>query len=72
MKTEAAILVETGKPLEIGHIEIPILKDGQILVEIAYSGACHTQLLEARGRRGEDPWLPHCLGHANQNKQKCI
>tara|TARA_E500000331_G_scaffold153696_1_gene149473 strand:- start:3235 stop:4275 length:1041 start_codon:yes stop_codon:yes gene_type:complete len=63
VKTEAAILVETGKPLEIGHIEIPILKDGQILVEIAYSGACHTQLLEARGRRGEDPWLPHCLGH---------
>ncbi len=63
MKTKAAILVETGKPLEIGELEIPQLKSGQCLVEIAYSGACHTQLLETRGRRGEDPWLPHCLGH---------
>ena len=63
MKTEAAILVETGQSLEIGELEIPTLKSGQCLVEIAYSGACHTQLLEARGRRGEDPWLPHCLGH---------
>ena len=63
MKTKAAILVETGKPLEIGELEIPQLKAGQCLVEIAYSGACHTQLLEAKGRRGKDPWLPHCLGH---------
>lgn len=63
MKTNAAILVETGKPLEIGELEIPSLKPGQCLVEISFSGACHTQLLEARGRRGEDPWVPHCLGH---------
>lgn len=63
MKTDAAILVETGQPLVMGQLEIPKLKQGQCLVEIAYSGACHTQLLEARGRRGEDTWLPHCLGH---------
>ncbi len=63
MKTKAAILVETSEPLEIGELEIPQLKAGQCLVEIAYSGACHTQLLEAKGRRGKDPWLPHCLGH---------
>tara|TARA_B100000676_G_scaffold293780_1_gene330942 strand:- start:727 stop:1758 length:1032 start_codon:yes stop_codon:yes gene_type:complete len=63
MKTEAAVLVETGKPLVVAELEVPLLKSGQCLVEISYSGACHTQLLEARGRRGEDPWLPHCLGH---------
>ena len=63
MKTEAAVLVETGKPLELVSLEIPPLSRGQCLVEVAYSGACHTQILEARGRRGEDPWLPHCLGH---------
>jgi len=34
-----------------------------VLVELAYSGVCHTQLLEARGYRGEDRFLPHCLGH---------
>ena len=63
MKTTAAILVETGRPLEIADIEVPSLKPGQVLVRIAYSGVCHTQLLECRGYRGEDRFLPHCLGH---------
>ena len=63
MKTEAAILVETGKPLVIAELEIPPLKPGQVLVEIAFSGVCHTQVLESRGYRGEDKYLPHCLGH---------
>lgn len=63
MKTRAALLVNTGKPLVIDEIEIPVLKPGQVLVKIKYSGVCHTQLLEARGFRGEDKFLPHCLGH---------
>ncbi len=63
MKTTAAILVETGQPLEIVDIEVPQLKPGQMLVELAFSGVCHTQLLECRGYRGEDRFLPHCLGH---------
>jgi S-(hydroxymethyl)glutathione dehydrogenase/alcohol dehydrogenase len=63
MKTTAAILVETGKPLEVAELQIPPLKPGQMLVEITESGVCHTQLLEARGHRGPDPFLPHCLGH---------
>jgi S-(hydroxymethyl)glutathione dehydrogenase/alcohol dehydrogenase len=63
MKTQAAILVETGRPLEIADLAIPALKPGQVLVEVAYSGVCHTQLSEARGNRGADPYLPHCLGH---------
>lgn len=63
MKTTAAVLVELAKPLELVDLEIPALKPGQVLVEIAYSGVCHTQLLEARGRRGPDAFLPHCLGH---------
>jgi S-(hydroxymethyl)glutathione dehydrogenase/alcohol dehydrogenase len=63
MKTEAAILVETGKPLVLAELEIPALKPGQALIEIAYSGACGTQVMEWRGDKGEDKWLPHCLGH---------
>jgi S-(hydroxymethyl)glutathione dehydrogenase/alcohol dehydrogenase len=63
MKTTAAVLVELGKPLEMGDLEIPSLKPGQVLVEIAYSGVCHTQVLEARGHRGPDRFLPHGLGH---------
>ena len=63
MKTTAAVLVEAGRPLEMADVEIPLLGPGQALVEVAFSGACHTQVLEVRGRRGPDPWLPHCLGH---------
>lgn len=63
MKTTAAVLVETGQPLVLAELEIPVLKPGQVLVEIAYSGVCHTQLLESRGYRGHDAYLPHCLGH---------
>lgn len=63
MKTEAALLVQTGKPLVVADIEMPQLRPGQVLVEIAYSGACGTQVMEWRGDKGEDKWLPHCLGH---------
>lgn len=63
MKTTAALLVQTGQPLVITTIETPPLKVGQVLVEIAYSGACGTQVLEARGAKGEDKWVPHCMGH---------
>lgn len=68
MYTQAAILVETGKPLVVDEIEIPKLQPGQVLVEIAFSGVCHTQLLEVRGRRGADPYLPHCLGHEGSGR----
>jgi S-(hydroxymethyl)glutathione dehydrogenase/alcohol dehydrogenase len=63
MKTQAAILVATGQPLALVELDIPALKSGQVLVEIAYSGACGTQVMEWRGDKGEDRWLPHCLGH---------
>lgn len=63
MKTPAAVLVELGRPLEIAELDIPALKPGQVLVEVSVSGVCHTQLLEARGHRGQDRFLPHCLGH---------
>lgn len=63
MKTKAALLVQTGKPLELAEIEIPALKPGQVLVEVVFSGACGTQVMEWRGDKGEDKWVPHCIGH---------
>lgn len=68
MKTLAAVLVETGKPLELAELEIPTLKTGQVLVEIAYSGVCHTQVGEWLGWRGPDAFLPHCLGHEGSGR----
>jgi len=63
MKTIAAVLVETGRPLVLADLEVPALKPGQVLVEVAYSGVCYSQVLEWRGYRGKDRYLPHCLGH---------
>lgn len=61
--TEAMVLVSHGEPLARLELEIPALQAGQVLVEIAFSGICHTQLGEIRGKRGPDAYMPHCLGH---------
>ena len=62
-QTEAAVLFELAQPLRLINLSIPDLKPGQVLVDIAYSGVCRSQLLEVRGKRGEDRFLPHTLGH---------
>ena len=61
--TRAAVLLETGKPLELIELSLPKLKPGQVLVKMAYAGVCHSQLHEVRGGRGPDHYLPHTLGH---------
>lgn len=61
--SKAAVLEVLGEPLHIRNIEIPELIRGQVLVKILYSGVCRSQLMEASGGRGADPWLPHLLGH---------
>lgn len=62
-KTEAAVLFEINQPLRVITLDIPPLKPGQVLVELAYSGICASQLLEVKGKRGKDAFLPHTLGH---------
>ncbi len=62
-QTEAAVLFELNKPLRLVSLSLPELRPGQVLVEVAYSGVCHSQLLEVLGKRGADPYLPHTLGH---------
>ncbi|MEA2049968.1 MAG: zinc-binding dehydrogenase [Campylobacterota bacterium] len=60
---KAAILEKLNKPLLIKNIKTLALEYGQVLVRLGYSGVCHSQLMEARGKRGKDKWLPHLLGH---------
>ena len=61
---KAAVLHTLNVPLRMRNdIELPVLRRGQVLVKLAYSGVCHSQLMEAKGRRGEDAYLPHLLGH---------
>lgn len=63
LKTKAAILESAGSPLILAEITIPPLLPGQILVKVKFSGVCRSQLMEVRGKRGPDKWVPHLLGH---------
>lgn len=59
-----AVLEKTGQPLKlVDGVKVPELGRGQVLVELAYSGVCHSQVMEVDGKRGEDRFLPHLLGH---------
>jgi S-(hydroxymethyl)glutathione dehydrogenase/alcohol dehydrogenase len=62
-KFKAAVLRKTGQELSIEEIESSSLSFGQVLVRLMYSGICRSQLMEKEGKRGEDKWLPHLLGH---------
>ena len=64
LKFQGAILRQLKKPLFISsELTVPPLKRGQVLVKLAYSGICKSQLMEIQGKRGEDKYLPHLLGH---------
>ena len=63
IELEAAVLVQPNAPLELQTLSHEPLGSGQVLVDIAYSGVCGSQLLEINGLRGPDRFLPHLLGH---------
>jgi len=68
MKTKSAILENIDQPLKIVELEIPSLAPGQVLVQVNYSGICQSQINEWRGKKGNDPYLPHTLGHEGTGK----
>ncbi len=41
---KAAVVTAFGKPLEFREVEVPTPGAGQVLVKIAASGVCHTDL----------------------------
>jgi S-(hydroxymethyl)glutathione dehydrogenase/alcohol dehydrogenase len=66
---KAAVLSRLNEPLDVmSEIECAAPRRGQVLVKLAYSGVCHSQLMEVRGRRGPDAYLPHLLGHEGTGK----
>jgi len=62
MKVKAAIAVEAAKPLVIDEIDLDGPKAGEVLVELAATGVCHT---DAYTLSGKDPegLFPAVLGH---------
>jgi aryl-alcohol dehydrogenase len=57
----AAVVAEKGAPFELRELELGDLRDDEVLVEVAASGICHTDLI------CRDQWiptpLPAVLGH---------
>lgn len=62
-KIRAAILRNTGEDLFVEDVDYAPLSYGQVLVKMYYSGICRSQLMEQKGLRGVDKWIPHLLGH---------
>src|SRR5215467_4804175 len=61
---QAAILAAQRQPLVVDEVGLPErLEFGQVLVRVVYSGICGAQLNEIDGAKGEDPYIPHLLGH---------
>jgi S-(hydroxymethyl)glutathione dehydrogenase/alcohol dehydrogenase len=62
MKTRAAVAYEAGKPLVVEEVELDGPKAGEVLVEIAATGVCHTDEFT---RSGGDPegLFPVIFGH---------
>jgi propanol-preferring alcohol dehydrogenase len=60
---KAAVVRELGKPLAIEEVPIPQPNDNQILVRIAATGICHTDLHAAHGDWPVKPKPPFIPGH---------
>lgn len=64
MKTmKAAVVKAFGQPLEIEQVPVPQVGPGQILVKIAATGVCHTDLHAAEGDWPVKPTPPFIPGH---------
>jgi len=60
---KAAVVRAFGEPLRIEEVPVPQVGPGQILVQIAASGVCHTDLHAANGDWPVKPNPPFIPGH---------
>jgi alcohol dehydrogenase, propanol-preferring len=60
---KAAVVHGFGKPLTIEEVPVPVAGPGQILVKIAATGVCHTDLHAAEGDWPFKPKPPFIPGH---------
>ena len=62
-KMKAVVVRAFGEPLVIDEIDVPDVPPGRILVKVAASGVCHTDLHAADGDWPVKPTLPFVPGH---------
>ena len=61
MKTQAAVVHEPGKPIEIEELELDEPREGEVLIQYLYAGLCHSDVHIAHGDL--EARLPMVLGH---------
>ena len=61
MKTTAAVVYETGKPIEIEELDLDKPRDGEVLIRYTHAGLCHSDIHIAHGDL--EARLPMVLGH---------
>ena len=59
----AAVLFELKKPLEIVELYHEEPTEGEVKVKMITSGLCGAQVNEMSGKKGDDKYLPHLMGH---------
>ncbi len=62
MRVTAARLVAHGKPLEIQEVELPEPGDGEVVLDVAFSGVNPVDMYAAEGRVAADAPVPRTLG----------
>ena len=61
MKTKAAVVYETGKPIELVELDLEGPQSGEVLIRYTYAGLCHSDVHIAHGDLPAR--LPMVLGH---------
>ena len=62
MKTKAAVAWKAGEPLTIEEVDLAGPKAGEVLIEVAATGICHTDWYTLSGADPEGIF-PSILGH---------
>lgn len=66
---KALQLTQWGKPAELRDVPIPDPGPGEVLLEVAGAGACHSDLHLMEWPEGLLPWkLPFTIGHENAGR----
>jgi propanol-preferring alcohol dehydrogenase len=60
---KAAVVREFGKPLDVVEVDVPAPGPGEALVQVEYTGVCHTDLHAAHGDWPVKPSPPFIPGH---------
>jgi S-(hydroxymethyl)glutathione dehydrogenase / alcohol dehydrogenase len=62
LRYKAAVLRDFNK-VNVEEVSCENVPDRSVAVKVILSGVCRSQLMEYRGARGQDKWLPHLFGH---------